>query len=361
MVVLERRELCFRRMLQRRMDDHDTQWKRAIRHLFFDFLAMCWPNACKRVDRTIAPEFLEQELPQMTRHARRGKRQADLVVRVASTEPRSPMILHIEIQHCRDRQFGERMQLYHFRLDEKYACPVHSLAILADDSPTWRPCCGTVLQLDGQLVYSFPTFKAADYRDSIDKLLAGDNAFGFFVAVHLLTRKTRRSPGQRLKWKCKVIERLYEHGNWPERTIADLLSLIDWQMELPRELQEQCDDLTRSTERSHNMELMPRFAHKAMKEGKRIGFILGWEEGREEGREAGRKEGREEGREEGRKEGLGEGRLQGQRDLLLDQLAAQFGPLSGDICEKIALAEEPVLQRWARAVCKASCLSEVIK
>ncbi|MCE3265103.1 MAG: hypothetical protein K0R43_4182 [Pseudoduganella sp.] len=334
------------------MNDYDTAWKRAIRYLFYDFLAACWASAYALVDRTRAPEFLEQELPQGAPHACNGKRVADIVARVATLSGR-PMILHIEVQHRKDRYFNMRMCSYHSRLLDKHACPVHSMAVIADDGRTWRPGWTTIPQLDGGHEYRFPIFKVADYQDQVDALLNDGNPFAFFIAIHLLNRRTRRNPQERLQCKCRTIERLYAHKAWGEKTIGDLLSLIDWLMEVPRELQAECNGQIAAIERRYNMELMPRFAYDAMKEGRRLGFQLGREEGREEGREKGREEGREEGREKGR--------LEGQRDLLREQLCLRFGALPEETNVRLSQAGAAELQRWARALCNADALGDVFR
>jgi hypothetical protein len=202
--------------LQPVMNDYDGAWKRAIGQFFFDFLAVCWPHALARVDRRALPEFLEQELLPGAAHAPRGKRFSDVVARILTCSGQTA-ILHIEIQACRDRRFSERMHYYHCRLLDKHACPVHSLALIADDSLSWRPDTAVIPQLDGALAFHFPIFKVSDLRDRIREMLEGDNPFSFFIAVHLLNRRTRRSAELRLEWKCRVIDLLYRHRYWSER------------------------------------------------------------------------------------------------------------------------------------------------
>lgn len=66
------------------------------------------------------------------------------------------------------------------------------------------------------------------------------------------------------------------------------------------------------------------------------------------------------GRQEGRHEGIREGRQEGIRALLLDQLEARFGPLSGTVrrhLEAIDSADE--LARLVRRVVTAGSLAEL--
>ncbi|MEY6432345.1 hypothetical protein ABC977_07995 [Thioalkalicoccus limnaeus] len=47
--------------------------------------------------------------------------------------------LHIEIQSQSDSGFAQRMFTYNYRLYDRYARPIASLAVLADTLPGWRP------------------------------------------------------------------------------------------------------------------------------------------------------------------------------------------------------------------------------
>src|SRR5262249_54807464 len=159
-----------------------------------------------------------------------GKRRVDKVVQVATLSG-GHMILHIEIQHHHDRNFAERMCTYHRSLCNCYRYPVHCLAILADDSKTWRPDMFVLPLLGGADILHFPILKIADFADRTSELLRSGNAFARFVAAHLLARQTRRNPSKRLEAKVAVMEGLYSQQFWSEQVLADLISLIDWLLE----------------------------------------------------------------------------------------------------------------------------------
>jgi len=81
----------------------------------------------------------------------------------------------------------------------------------------------------------FSIVKLVDYEPKIDKLLTLDNAFGLLTAAHLLTQQTRRKNEERYDAKLRLIRLLYER-QWERKRIVELLRVIDWFLELPKEL-----------------------------------------------------------------------------------------------------------------------------
>ena len=90
-----------------------------------------WPRGYK---------FRDKEFQQIVRDASLGRRYADKLVSVWSTQGEEiNVMVHIEIQAARDNDFPERMYVYNYRIYDKYHKPVTSLAILADAETKWHP------------------------------------------------------------------------------------------------------------------------------------------------------------------------------------------------------------------------------
>jgi len=129
-------------------DDFDNPWKAILEHAFPELLAFYFPAAHAQIDWTHAPEFLNTELRQVVRDAELGRRGADALVRVCARDGSEHWIyLHIEIQSQSDSGFAQRMFTYNYRLYERYARPIASLAVLADAAPGWRPSAFALEQL----------------------------------------------------------------------------------------------------------------------------------------------------------------------------------------------------------------------
>ncbi|MGH7455984.1 MAG: hypothetical protein ACRENG_31815, partial [bacterium] len=62
--------------------EQDSPWKEALEELFEDFLEKFFPHIHKEIDFSKGYEFLEQELKEITKHSKTGKRHSDKLVKV---------------------------------------------------------------------------------------------------------------------------------------------------------------------------------------------------------------------------------------------------------------------------------------
>jgi hypothetical protein len=82
-------------------------------------------------------ETCVQELQKIVRDGEIGKRYADKLVQVRTIDGQDAwVIFHIEVQSQSESNFPKRRLFYNYRLEDRYNCPVISLAILGDESPT---------------------------------------------------------------------------------------------------------------------------------------------------------------------------------------------------------------------------------
>ena len=120
-------------------DDYDSPWKEALSLYFQPFLALFFPAAHAEIDWSRGYQSLDQELRQVVREAELGRRRVDHLVKVCLNNGREQWLLvHVEVQTSRDRNFARRMYTYNYRLFDRYNREVVSLAVLGDDNPRWR-------------------------------------------------------------------------------------------------------------------------------------------------------------------------------------------------------------------------------
>lgn len=173
-------------------DDYDTPWKDALTRYFPEFMAFYFPDAYAQIDWAVPHTFLEQELAQVVRDGKLGKRRVDKLVRVARLGGRAQWVfVHIDVQNNLDRDFAERVFIYNYRIYDKYRRPVSSLVLLADHNNGWRPNTFNYALFGCETGIRFPSVKLADYASRIDSLLQEQNVFGLVTAAHLLTQQTR--------------------------------------------------------------------------------------------------------------------------------------------------------------------------
>ena len=123
---------------------------------------------------------------------------------------------------------------YNYRAFDLYHQPVISLAILGDESKTWRPSSYQYGLGNSQLMFNFSIVKLLDYQ--WEDLERSQNVFAIVVMAHLKTKETISNLSEREQWKWNLSRLLYEKG-YNRKQIVDLYKVIDIMMALPIELQ----------------------------------------------------------------------------------------------------------------------------
>jgi hypothetical protein len=225
-----------RRRQSRGTADFDSPWKEALDRYFEAFLAFFFPEAHADIDWSRGYEMLDKELQQIVRTARQGRRVVDKLVKVwlKSGEERW-LLIHVEVQAARERDFGKRMYVYNYRIFDRYDHEVISLAVLADDDSNWRPRGYDYGRWGCRTGIEFRPVKLLDYAAHWQALEADPNPFAMVVLAHLKTLETRGAPADRHVWKVRLIKGLYERGLAAE-DVRQLFRFIDWIMNLPKPL-----------------------------------------------------------------------------------------------------------------------------
>jgi hypothetical protein len=107
-----------------------------------------------------------------------------------------------------------------------------SLAILCDESASWRPYSYGATYPDSRLHFEFGVAKLLDWRDRTAELETSKNPFAIVVLAHLKVIETKRNRNQRKAWKFSLTRGLYDKG-YERQQILDLYRFIDWVMILP--------------------------------------------------------------------------------------------------------------------------------
>jgi hypothetical protein len=219
-------------------DDYDSPWKDVLEHAFPEFMAFYFPEAHAQIDWALGHEFKNTELRQVVRDAELGRRLADALVQVTLTSGEQRWIyIHIEVQGQRDADFAQRMFTYNYRLFDRYACPIASLAVLADDDDGWKPDHYGFEVLGCKHHIQFPVVKLSELADQTEALDTPRNPFALVTAAHLRTRQTRHDPEARYQAKRTLVRLLYRQG-WERQRILDLFAVLDWMMRLPDSLEQ---------------------------------------------------------------------------------------------------------------------------
>ncbi len=287
-------------------DDYDSAWKAVIDRFTEDFFALLFPAIHRGIDWRVAPESLESELLALAPSAQSPKGVVDRLIKLRRLSGEECWVLvHVEVQAQRDATFAERMFRYHYRIFDRYDQVPVSVAVLADESSTWRPADYEHGQWGCELKLAFPTIKLLDLDPG--ELEASDNPFAAVVMAHLKTQQTRRLPEQRARWKLHVARLLFRRW-WDRDDILELYRFLDGLMALPEALEIQ-----------HRATVTRELKEQGMP------HLTYWER---------------QGLEKGKQEGLKQGEAKGKRDAVIQALEARFGAVPGVVVVAINAVDD---------------------
>lgn len=249
--------------MKKKHDDYDNPWKMAISLYFPDLIAFFFPEIYQNIDWNKPYEFLDKELQQVMRDDKIGGREADKLVKVwllNGTE--TWVLLHLEVQSQSKADFAQRMYIYNSRIFGLYGKKVASLAILADDDPSWRPSQYNYEIFGCEVLLKFPTVKLLDYGKNWAELEQNSNPFAIIVMAHLKTQATSKLPQERLTWKLSIFKSLYQKG-YNKRDIRELIRLLDWLITLPKNLEDNFQQEIESFKEETKMPYVTSFERRA--------------------------------------------------------------------------------------------------
>nr|VFJ47243.1 MAG: protein of unknown function (DUF4351) [Candidatus Kentron sp. DK] len=307
-------------------DDYDSPWKEALEFYFPEFLALLFPAIHGEIDWSCPHEFLDKELQQVARDAELGRRYADKLVKVWTSDAKETWILiHVEVQGQPEPGFDERMFVYHYRLFDRYRVDIVSLAVLADPSPGfqsgayWRGRWGCDVR------FRFPAIKLLELGADWAALEESENPFALVVMAHLMAQKDREG-AKRLDAKLQLIRLMYQRGYSKDR-ILTLFRVIDWLLYLPPEL-------------------APAFEQALLTiEDEKMAYITSIERL---------------GMERGMERGITQGMQQGEAAVLHRQLQRRFGEnFTPSHRQRVDAADTETLLNWSEQVLSARSIDDV--
>lgn len=263
----------------------DQLWKAIIEDLFSDFLHWFYQPYVHLIDFERPFEFLDKELQKIYPESVERNRAVDKLVKVwLKNGQDSWFLLHIEAQSYRDTGFAERMYIYQYRIRDLFKRGITALAILADDSPHFRPNAYQYAFMGTELSYQFQICKVRDLK--IRELEESDNPF----AVALSTawyglKRNSRTDEQRYSFKIQLVRRLAER-NFHRDRIGRLLEFIKHysKFELPELYQHFEEEVSPTYKTMGIIELVQeKTKEHFLKQGLQQGLQQGFEEGLKKG------------------------------------------------------------------------------
>ena len=244
--------------------NYDETWKEVIGDYFDSFLTFFYPEIYQQIDWTKNPISLDKELEQITASADSKTRHADKLFQVWLLDNQEVWILiHVEVQSQYDKEFSQRMFIYNYRAFDLYQKPVISLAILGDETNSWRPSSYQYGLGSSQLIFNFSSVKLLDYQ--WEELEQSNNIFAIVVMAHLRTKATNSNLSAREQWKWNLARLLYERG-YNRKEIVDLYKVIDLMMALSQDLQLSFEEKLANYQEERKMPLLTNIEQRTIKQ-----------------------------------------------------------------------------------------------
>ena len=159
------------------------------------------------------------------------------------------------------------MFIYNYRAFDLYHKPVISLAILGDESRSWRPDFYQYGLGGSQVRVDFLMVKLLDYQ--WEDLEQSENIWAIIVMAHLKTKATTNNLREREQWKWNLVRGLYQRG-LTKFEIINLGKFIDKMMTLPPQLQLNFKTKLSQYEEENKMPFLSTIEEMALEEGAKL-------------------------------------------------------------------------------------------
>lgn len=253
--------------------EFDSPWKETLEQLLEELLRLFFPDLHAAIDWSKGYQSLDAELQEIIRGAELGTKLADKLVRVTLHDGQDAwLLIHMEVQAQPDPEFARRMFVSYYRINERYNQDVVSLAILGDESASWRPDEYYRSQFGCEVRFRFPTVKLLDWIGRENELLHHTNPIGLVALAHLKSITTHKDPERRLQAKRELMFQFYERG-WNDEHFRQMYRIIDWLLELPKELQTKLRNEMYTFEKEKKMPYITSTERMAREEGLQQGVV----------------------------------------------------------------------------------------
>ncbi len=252
--------------------DFDGFWKEALDLALRDVVRLASPDAEAAIDWDAGVEAVDKEFQPAAPDESAGVRFVDKLARVRlKTGEDGVLFVHVEVQSAPDAEFAARMFGYWTRIREKFARPIVSIAVLADEDPGWRPRAFELSAFGTVLRFEFSTVKLADFGSALDDLETSGNALFLLIAAERRTRHTRPDE-TRLSAKTRLARALLRDSRFTPENVRKLWRLLTWLLRLPDDLDARFEAEIRRME-GPRMEILCPMEVRAMEKGRTEGRV----------------------------------------------------------------------------------------
>lgn len=239
--------------------DYDGAWKASLEKYFEEFLALLFPDIHAEVDWSKGYSFLNNELEQITKDAKTGRRYADKLVKVYYQNGTEEwLLIHVEIQGDPQPDFAERMFTCWCLLRMQYGVNPESLAVFTDLNKNYRPTSLTIGDLNKKshtsTQFNYPTVKLTDFETESQwaSLKESNNVFALLVMAQIKAKRLKGHDQELFEFRLGLTRLLYQRG-YNREQVVELFHFIGWMIRLPKPLEYQLIEAVKIVEEEYKM------------------------------------------------------------------------------------------------------------
>ncbi|HPQ18994.1 MAG TPA: cytosolic protein, partial [bacterium] len=236
--------------------DYDLGWKEIIQKYFEDGMKLLYPELDKIIDYKKGYKFLDKEISEIIGSNKKNKKVVDSLVEVHLKNGEEKwLLLHIEFQQAKEKEFEIRIYIYNYRIFNKYKKETISFVILGDKDKNWRPNEYKIEYPEFLLHFKYKLVKLIDFETKKDELLKSKNPFALIILSHLKRLEAGNDVVKQFRIKKELVKNLYNLG-FNKNDIRNIIEFIDCLFQLPKELEEEYIEEIRKYEEVKRMPLM---------------------------------------------------------------------------------------------------------
>jgi hypothetical protein len=198
-----------------------------LEEVFDDLLRFVFPEADRIFNMQKKFEFLDKELNELNpgQHRSAQPRFVDKLVKVFRQDEKEEWLLvHIEVQGYKDKNFQERMFQYYYRIFDRHGKPVTAIAIFTGSDRKDIDHQYEYNFLGTHLIYRYNTLRIIDYSDEI--LSASNNPFAQVVLVARKALLAGKIPENELKDQKLLVARMLLAKKYRRSKASAILSFL---------------------------------------------------------------------------------------------------------------------------------------
>ena len=250
--------------------DYDNLFKTVLLRYFWEALKIFLPDLYEAADRTVEPEFLEQELQKVTFDLEGGINRTDLLARIKLKNGSGELILcHLEVQGEGGGELDLRMYRYKEMIHLTYGEEPIGIAILTAPRPRKEKTFYSRERFGVTVTYNYINVNVIEMED--DVLLADDSRIGLVLYAAKCAYLSGGDEDEKFRY-LRLLSNLWSERGWDKNDKRIILLAIDYLLNLSDEthVKEMVAHIESLTKREEEREMYVSIFERVYKEEGRV-------------------------------------------------------------------------------------------